>query len=210
MGLSWGTQAQDPVDILVVIPGGQSTSVGNITDGSTSINWQADIRSGTNIVFVAGDRDGLGSGGSTDVMSVGSGDSGCINGQSPSSTAGSPVGGVSTASGEQPIGSGGGSSGGASTDTNGGNPTQTNGGNPTGTQTPIPQNPTTSENGQPGTGSGDNPTGSGAGGGGTGTEGSNSPGNTGGPGNGQGVNPSGSSDIPGSGGGTVTGVPPNA
>ena len=65
----------------------------NLTNGATNFTWQADVRSGTNILFVAGDKDGLGSGGSTDVMSIGSGDSSCVNNQSPSSTAGPAAGG---------------------------------------------------------------------------------------------------------------------
>lgn len=122
--ISWGLEAEEPVDILGVIPGGQSFEIANISDGSTSLQWTADVRAGTQIMLVAGDRDGLGTGGSSDVTNIseGSGDS-CINDSAPGSTAGSPAGGVSSVSqgqdGHPTSGSGSGSGGGSSS--NGGN-----------------------------------------------------------------------------------------
>ncbi|EJD01128.1 uncharacterized protein FOMMEDRAFT_147749 [Fomitiporia mediterranea MF3/22] len=103
--ISWGSQAQDPVDILGVIPAGQSFEIANVTDSSTSLQWTADVRSGTQIMFVAGDKDGLGTGGSSDVMKVSNGNSdSCINNNSPSSTSGAAAGGVSSTAQGQPAG----------------------------------------------------------------------------------------------------------
>ncbi len=192
IALSVGTQAQAPIDILGIVPGGQSFDIANLTNGATGTTWQANVRSGSNLLFVAGDKDGLGSGGSTDIMSVGSGDSSCINSQSPSSTAGPAAGGVSTAG----SGAGGGTAG---------SPTQTSaGGGPGGTATGTGG---TTDPGNGGSPSGTGTTGSGgsggtgtAGGGVTGT-GGNDPGQTGAGGH----NDPGSSNFPGSGGGTVTG-----
>ena len=56
--ISWGSEAQAPVDILGLIPGGQSFEIANVTDSSTSFDWTADVRSGTDVVFVAGDKNG--------------------------------------------------------------------------------------------------------------------------------------------------------
>jgi hypothetical protein len=56
--LSWGSGAQAPVDILGLIPGGQSFEIANVSDSSTSTSWTANVRSGTDILFVAGDKNG--------------------------------------------------------------------------------------------------------------------------------------------------------
>ena len=56
--ISWGSGAQSPVDVLGLIPGGQSFEITSVTDSSTSFTWKADVRSGTDVVFVAGDKNG--------------------------------------------------------------------------------------------------------------------------------------------------------
>lgn len=95
--LTWQSNAEDPVDLLGLIPGGQSFEIANITDGATSFDWTVDVRSGQDIVFVAGDKDGLGTGGSSDVIQIDNGSDDCINESSPSSTGVPAAGGVSTA-----------------------------------------------------------------------------------------------------------------
>lgn len=55
--ISWGTGAQGAVSILGLIPGGQSFEIASVS-GSTSFDWTADVRSGTDVVFVAGDQNG--------------------------------------------------------------------------------------------------------------------------------------------------------
>lgn len=95
--ISWDSQAEVPVDILGVVPAGQSFEIANVTDSSTSFDWTANVRSGTQVMFVAGDKDGLGTGGSSDVMQISEGDSdSCINDNTPSSTTGDAAGEVSS------------------------------------------------------------------------------------------------------------------
>lgn len=139
MNITWQPNADGPVNVLGLIPGGQSFEIANITDGATGFEWQADIRAGTQVLLVAGDDEGLGTGGSTDVMDVGDGSSECIDDSSPSSTTSPPAGGVSS----------------SSTNIGGSNPTSTGGKN-TGT-TGISATGTVTTSGQTG---GSNPTGS--------------------------------------------------
>ena len=192
MDISWQSNAEEPVDILALVPGGQSFEIVNSTDGSTSYTWQANIRQGQEVMLVAGDKDGLGTGGSTDVMEVEGGDDSCINDNSPSSTAGPAAGGVSTGSGAQstassePPGSGNAGSGGST----------------------VPASGQSSSAGSTGQGQGSgSETGGGAGrptttGGAHGGSSEGQPGQTGSlPGQGQ------STTVPGSSGGTVTGSP---
>ncbi|KAL5527360.1 hypothetical protein ACEPAG_6151 [Sanghuangporus baumii] len=114
--ISWGSEAEKLVDILGLIPGGESFEIANVIDTSTSLQWTADLRSGTQIVFVAGDRGGLGTGGSSDVMNISEGnDDNCINDTSPSSTNGPAAGGVSSTTQSQGGSPTSGSDGGAGT-----------------------------------------------------------------------------------------------
>lgn len=220
--ISWQSTAQDPIDILALIPGGQSFLIANITDGADSVDWTADVRKGTDIMFVAGDKDGLGAGGSSDVLEISdSGDDGCINENSPSSTAEPAAGGVSSTQGSGGGGGGNGGSGGSagtasptgtSSGVTGGSGASSTGGdggsNPTGTQT------NTAGPGGTGTGVG-SPSGTGTGPGASGTNGGSNPSGTGaggsnptgGSGGNQPGSGPGSTNFPGSGGGTVTGPP---
>ncbi|KAG9127529.1 hypothetical protein FRC07_012682 [Ceratobasidium sp. 392] len=94
-GISWDGDVPD-VRIYGVIPGGQSFDLGAPTTG-TGFDWTTNVRQGTQMLFLAVGGNNQ-NGGSTDVTTVSSGSSnGCINPQSPSSTAGPPAGGVSTA-----------------------------------------------------------------------------------------------------------------
>jgi len=86
VNFSWQSAASGPVDILALVPDGNSFMVANITNGSRSVEWRADIRAGTEMFFVAGDESGLGTGGSTDIMAIEAGDSTCLSSTSPSST----------------------------------------------------------------------------------------------------------------------------
>ncbi|OAX42456.1 hypothetical protein K503DRAFT_853986 [Rhizopogon vinicolor AM-OR11-026] len=84
-----------------VIPGGQSFSIpqGTITQVSnegTGFSWVPSVREGSTLIVVAGDDRGLGSGGSG-VYTVSQGiypNSSCLTDTSPSSTLGSPAGGL--------------------------------------------------------------------------------------------------------------------
>ncbi|KAK1231437.1 hypothetical protein PQX77_005446 [Marasmius sp. AFHP31] len=96
------SKVQGNPSFLGVIPGGDSFKIpqGEITnkasDGlGTGFDWTPNIRAGTVLHIVASDGRGTGNGGSTR-PTVGDNpnrDNSCLNGQSPSSTAGSPAGG---------------------------------------------------------------------------------------------------------------------
>ncbi|KAH8113233.1 hypothetical protein DFH11DRAFT_1510724 [Phellopilus nigrolimitatus] len=194
--VSWQPDAEDPVDVLALIPGGQSFEVANVSDGSTSIDWTADVRSGTNVLFVAGDKDGLGSGGSSDVVKIGNGDDGCIDNSSPSSTSGAAAGGVSTSS-EGQIGSTGTAGGGSTSSGDIGATSNSNSDvsdEPTGTNSGETSPIMSSTGGS--SGGTNSPSGTDTEGGSTGSSTSNGHSSS-----------IGGSNFPGSGGGTVTGSP---
>lgn len=79
--------------MLGLIPGGESFQLPIPSTGST-YQWKVNVRAGTSVQLIAGDSRGKGTGGSTDLLVVQGGDSGCIDNSSPSSTAGSPAGSV--------------------------------------------------------------------------------------------------------------------
>ncbi|OJA16194.1 hypothetical protein AZE42_00137 [Rhizopogon vesiculosus] len=80
--------AVQPITITALIPGGQSVVVQPPT--GSSYNWLADVRAGTDLVFVMTDSEGR-QGGSSDIMTVSlSNDASCLNADSPSSTASVP------------------------------------------------------------------------------------------------------------------------
>ncbi|CAE7174753.1 unnamed protein product, partial [Rhizoctonia solani] len=92
--ISWDAGVSSPVHIYGIIPGGQSFQV-NTPSSGTSYDWTTNVREGTQMLFLAvgGNNE---NGGSTDITTVSGGSSGCINSQSPSSTASPAVGGIST------------------------------------------------------------------------------------------------------------------
>jgi hypothetical protein len=84
-----------------VIPGGNAFEIpqGPITDVpqfGRGFDWKCNLRTGTQILFVAGDDRGITTGGSLDtvVANPSNGDSSCLDETSPSSTPGTPAGGV--------------------------------------------------------------------------------------------------------------------
>ena len=94
--ISWDTPRGPPVTVYGIIPQGKSFDLNapSHTNGGTSFDWTVNVRSGTPFFFVAGDGNGRGTGGSSDVANVKSGASGCINDSSPSATADAGVGSV--------------------------------------------------------------------------------------------------------------------
>ncbi|KEP54458.1 putative HlyIII domain protein [Rhizoctonia solani 123E] len=92
--ISWDAGVASPVHIYGIIPGGQSFQV-NTPSSDTSYGWTTNVRAGTQMLFLAvgGNNE---NGGSTDITTIAGGSSGCINSQSPSSTASPAVGGIST------------------------------------------------------------------------------------------------------------------
>ncbi|CAE6429073.1 unnamed protein product [Rhizoctonia solani] len=115
--ISWGPspngQPEGQVSIYNIVIGGQSSAF-NVPSGVSSLNWTTNIRTNTTIMFVAGDSRGPGTGGSSDLYTIGPGSSDCIDSSSPSSTQQPPAGGINTAGGTStatttPSGSSGGS-----------------------------------------------------------------------------------------------------
>ncbi|EEB95157.1 hypothetical protein MPER_05921, partial [Moniliophthora perniciosa FA553] len=89
------------VNFVGIIPGGQSFQIPSTTPTTqpqtgTGFNWTPNVREGTTLHIVAGDNLGVGNGGSlrTTVGNNIQGDNSCLNSNSPSSTAGDPVGGA--------------------------------------------------------------------------------------------------------------------
>ncbi|KZO94173.1 hypothetical protein CALVIDRAFT_600104 [Calocera viscosa TUFC12733] len=95
LSFSWGSGTQGQVVISAVIPGGESFTI-PVTSGGGSQDWTADVSAGTAIAFIVGDATGRGKGGSSDLMTVGGGGSGCLTGSYPSSTQAPAAGAVST------------------------------------------------------------------------------------------------------------------
>ncbi|CAE6420689.1 unnamed protein product [Rhizoctonia solani] len=116
--ISWGPGPGGPpvgqVSLYNIVIGGQSSAF-NIANGKTEIDWTTNIRTNTTIMFVAGDSRGPGTGGSTELLTIGSGSSSCIDASSPSSTQQPPAGGINTAGGATPTSTS--SSGGGSVNT---------------------------------------------------------------------------------------------
>ncbi|QRW04965.1 SKG6 domain protein [Ceratobasidium sp. AG-Ba] len=98
MNVSWSANAVPPVSVYTLVIGGQSGALA-IPDGASSIEWTTNIRVNTTFMFVAGDSRGAGTGGSSELLTVGPGSSACINANSPSSTQRPPAGGINTAGG---------------------------------------------------------------------------------------------------------------
>lgn len=86
------------VHVYTMVVGGQSGAL-TIPDGATEVNWVTNIRVNTTMLFVAGDEVGVGTGGSSALLTIGAGSDSCINESSPSSTQRPPAGGINTAGG---------------------------------------------------------------------------------------------------------------
>jgi len=101
---------ESTVKVWGVIAGGDSFVInGNANSGAT---FTPQIVPGVNVLVVVGDNRGFGSGGSAQqIIQPGNNDNSCINGNSPSSTPGSPAGGSYPTSTNGSGTSGGGSSG---------------------------------------------------------------------------------------------------
>ncbi|KAG8851398.1 hypothetical protein FRB96_009235 [Tulasnella sp. 330] len=115
------TNSQGPVRITAMLPGGQSFAL-PVPNTGASFNWTVDMKQGTDYLIVAGDQRGFGTGGSSQLFTVGAGSSGCINGSSPSSTMGPAAGGIYAT----------GSGGGSVTGVPGGQPAASTGGTSSG------------------------------------------------------------------------------
>lgn len=93
--IGWDSPRSPPATVYGVIPGGQSFDLNapSRTHGGTSFDWTVNVREGTPLMFVAGDGNGAGTGGSSDLTYVLGGASSCISANSPSSTPDDGTGG---------------------------------------------------------------------------------------------------------------------
>lgn len=92
-GISWDQNTQGPVRMTAMIPGGQSFALPVPASGS-SFDWTVNARANTEMILVAGDSRGFGTGGSSNPFTVQGGSNSCINQASPSSTAAPAAGGI--------------------------------------------------------------------------------------------------------------------
>lgn len=127
--LGWSTtgdhKAVGNVTFYFIIPGGQTFL---IRPNAQPYNWNVNVRAGTSVTIFAGDSRGIGSGGSAGPFVVNGTDTSCINDASPSSTAGSPAGGVTGATSPSSTSSSSGGGGGSSTSSSRTSPTSGSGG----------------------------------------------------------------------------------
>ena len=94
MPIAWdSTKTQGGVRITALVPGGESITI-PAPQGSSNVNWTTNVREGTDFLIAMGDSRGFGVGGSSEMFTVRSGSSGCINSSSPSSTAAPAAGGI--------------------------------------------------------------------------------------------------------------------
>jgi len=76
---SGDSTAEPPVDIFVVVPGGKSFQIAQGDPQNMTFEWTPAIPTGTGVLLIAGDKKGLGTGGSSDILTVGVGSSiGCL------------------------------------------------------------------------------------------------------------------------------------
>ncbi|WWD21140.1 hypothetical protein CI109_105621 [Kwoniella shandongensis] len=83
----WDQSAVTPVSIIGAIPGGQAFQLVSTNSKTSSLVWDTNIASNTNIILAAFDSGSHGQGGTSDLMKIGgSNDNSCIDDASPSST----------------------------------------------------------------------------------------------------------------------------
>jgi hypothetical protein len=120
MTITWPNNVTLPVSLYGLIPGGTAFQVPIPHSSSeTSIDWTANIAQGTDVILMMADGSRVQTGGSTSLLEVGQGNTGCMNDTSPSASGAGT--GAGTAANPGPSGvtgvggtSGGGSSGGGS------------------------------------------------------------------------------------------------
>lgn len=93
MTITYSIYARPPVDVFLVIPGGVSSRIESGSPTNNSFVWTPALRAGTQLMIVAGDTSGAGKGGSTDILTVATGNStDCLVAQIASTTSTSTVG----------------------------------------------------------------------------------------------------------------------
>lgn len=67
--------AHPPVDIFAVLPGGESFEIAQGNPQNMTFEWTPRLTEGTEVLLIAGDANGLGTGGSSDILTVQPGNS---------------------------------------------------------------------------------------------------------------------------------------
>ncbi|WVO15307.1 hypothetical protein L204_102963 [Cryptococcus depauperatus] len=86
MSITWASNATDPTTLYGMIPHGTAFQI-PIDDSGTSKDWTVNIASGTQFLLMMRDAGPYGTGGSTGLYTVQSGNTGCLNASSPASAA---------------------------------------------------------------------------------------------------------------------------
>ncbi len=83
MSISWDSKVQAPIGLYGLVPSGTAFEV-SIPQGSPySTSWTVDIAQGTQFLLLMADNGPHQTGGSTNLLTVGGGDSSCLSGSSP-------------------------------------------------------------------------------------------------------------------------------
>ncbi|ORY26245.1 hypothetical protein BCR39DRAFT_261379 [Naematelia encephala] len=86
MAISWNDNVTYPLHLYGLIPSGSAFEVSvPQTSSDVDIDWTVDIRSGTDFLLLMADSGTYQTGGSSSLLTVGSGDGSCINSTSPAS-----------------------------------------------------------------------------------------------------------------------------
>jgi hypothetical protein len=99
--ITWDTKAVEPVSLWGIIPGGNAWDLKPPSFG-TMFSWIVNVNNFEEMILVMGDKNGRGKGGSTDLLTVRTGNAGCINNLSPSSTPAPAAGQVVSSSSAGP------------------------------------------------------------------------------------------------------------
>ncbi|WVQ75464.1 hypothetical protein IAR50_005089 [Cryptococcus sp. DSM 104548] len=114
MSISWPSNTTDPTNLYGIVPHGSAWRI-PIDESGTSYDWTVDIASGTQFLLLMSDAGQYQTGGSTDLYTVQSGSTDCLDVDSPSSVAGGTTSTSSASASTASVsGVGGSSSGGGS------------------------------------------------------------------------------------------------
>ena len=139
MTVTWPSNVTLPVSLYGLIPGGSAFELPvPQTPSDTSYDWTVNVAQGTDVLLLMSDASQAQTGGSTPLLEVGQGSTGCMNDTSPSAGGGGSGSGTATSPGPSASVSGvGGTSGGGSGQGNTGEGDNGGTGGGGGSDTPI-------------------------------------------------------------------------
>ena len=115
MTITWPSNVTLPVSLYGLIPGGTAFQVPIAQSPSeTSVDWTANIAQGTDVILMMSDGSTVQTGGSTSLLEVGQGNTGCMNDTSPSASGAGTGTGTAANPGAPGVNGVGGTSGGGS------------------------------------------------------------------------------------------------